>query len=100
MVESSFSPAYALPTQHPYAQWAGKATYPGPSVLAVKGALTNGLRGIGFLGGLVASFYALDKFKTTKKWNGFVKFLVSLVAAGVLAETLKGVGQVIQGQQG
>ena len=32
---SHFTPAYALQTMHPYAQYTGDVTYPGPSVLSV-----------------------------------------------------------------
>ena len=35
MYESHFSPYYALPTSHPYPQYTGDVTYPGPSILSV-----------------------------------------------------------------
>lgn len=36
-MQSHYSPGYAYPTQHPYAQYTGEVTYPGPSIMAVSG---------------------------------------------------------------
>ena len=36
-MQSHFAPGYAYPTQHPYAQYTGEVTYPGPSIMAVAG---------------------------------------------------------------
>jgi len=50
-MQSHFAPGYAYPTQHPYAQYTGEVTYPGPSILAVAGGPFTDPK---FYGGLAA----------------------------------------------
>ena len=65
-MENSFSPAYALQTQHPYAQWAGKATYPGQSVLAVRGFWSDNRTSlaVGSILGLIVGAFAGTMYKS------------------------------------
>lgn len=52
-MNSHFAPGYAYPTYHPYAQYTGEVTYPGPSIMAVAGPL-DFLMDKKFLGGAAA----------------------------------------------
>jgi len=68
-MQSHFAPGYAYPTQHPYAQYTGEVTYPGPSILAVAGPL-DFLKDNKFYGGaavgavlLFAALYFMKKIK-------------------------------------
>lgn len=63
MYESHFNPAYALKTAHPYAQYTGDVTYPGPTIMAVGSTQFTKEDwwkvGVGALGGGVLLYLAL-----------------------------------------
>jgi len=96
-MQSHFSPGYAYPTYHPYAQYSGNVTYPGPSIMGTtSGALATGLASIASLVTIFGGWMWLSK-KTNYGW--IVKLIIVLLASPAMAGIFGFLGKRLQGQQ-